>query len=204
MKNLRSLHYLKAFGYEFIDKELDFMPQSKDYEELRLKVQNCQLCPLSKRRRFCIMQNTFKHYGLMVVGDFLSTSENDSKTLLNSAEGIKLKLLLKENLGLEREDFYMSYIYKCYSQNKDDDFALKQCLPYLFDELFFINPKIILCLGKQSFYHLGFEDFTRLRGEILHFKQSLIMPSFDIKFILKNPSFEQEFIKDLTKLKAFL
>ncbi len=61
----------------------------------------------------------------------------------------------------------------------------------------------LLCLGEYTFKSLGFKDYHILKGEVFAYKNFFIMPSYDLDFIEKNPSYEKNFIQDLKKLKDF-
>ena len=52
--------------------------------------------------------------------------------------------------------------------------------------------------------NLGFDDFKRLRGELFTHLKAWVMPTFSVEFIIKNPSFELEFLNDLSKIKGLL
>ncbi|TQR34676.1 hypothetical protein DMB92_01575 [Campylobacter sp. MIT 99-7217] len=204
MSKIRGLYYLKAFGYEFIDSHLSFQNEDLDFYQLKAQIANCSLCTLSKKRKCSVLDKMKKPCKLMIVDSFISKSENDSGVILNSNKGLNLKTMLKESLFLHEEEYYMSYVLKCFSANKNDDFALKQCLPYWFNEFYLLCPKVVLILGQNSFECLGFKDFSLLRGELFSYKNSWIMSTFDLDFIAKNPSFKQDFLADLQKIKGLL
>lgn len=204
MSKIRNLHYLKSFGYEFVDKELPIQEIKSDFMELRKDISVCELCALSKKRKNALVEPFLKQSKLMVLDSFADKNEDESGILLNSRKGKKLLNLIKAVLDLKQDEIYISYVYKCFSGNKNDALALSLCLPYFWAEFRLIKPSVLLILGEDSFINLGFEDFARLRGELWTYKNSWIMPSFDIDFILKNPSYEKEFVKDLNKIKGLL
>lgn len=203
MSQIRNLYYLKAFGYEFIDKKPEFKATNKDFKHLSAQISNCALCTLSKRRKHCVM-DAFKPHKLMIIDSFISKSENDSGVLLSSSKGEKLKSSLKECLNLDPEGFYLSYLYKCFSESKSDENALKQCMPYVFEEFFLLRPKVLLILGSEAFEALGFGDFERFKGELFSYQNAWALGTYDMNFLLKNPSFEPEFKAHLKKIKALI
>lgn len=206
---IRELHYLKAMGYDFIDENLknenlknDF--SVKNFKDLQNSVKNCTLCHFSKTRRHVLMEKEQKSVKLLILASFAQKSENESGILLDSLRGENLKKILQEILGLKRENFYFSYLFKCFSYSKFDNFSLQSCLPFFWNELKLVKPKIVLCLGEYAFEGLGFKNFNALRGEIFAYEDFFIMPSFELEFIEKNPSYKKDFIDDLKKLKGFL
>lgn len=201
---IRGLHYLKAIGYDFMDENLRSDVPVKTFKELQNSVSNCTLCHFSKMRKHALIEAEQKRVKLLILGAHAQKSENESGVLLDSLRGENLRELVWEVLGLKREEFYFSYLFKCFSYSKFDDFSLQSCLPFFWDELRLIKPKIVLCLGKYAFEGLGFRDFGALRGEIFAYDDFFIMPSFELEFIERNPSHKKRFIDDLQRIKGFL
>lgn len=204
MSRIRNLHYLKSFGYEFVSKELKFQSIQSDFANLKANVKHCELCALSKKREKSLIEVEFKRAKVMIVDSFASKDESKRGILLACDKGEKLLNALKSTLGLDRSEIYMSYIYKCFCGGKNDELARQQCLPYLWREFELIKPRVLLVLGEDSFGNLGFDDFKRLRGELFTHKNAWVLPTFSVEFVLKNPSFEREFINDLNKIKGLL
>lgn len=204
MSKIRSLYYLKAIGYDFNDEFLAFKQDSSSFEELKNNVKNCTLCYFSKKRKHSLIESDFKKAKLMVLSTHASDIENKNGKVFSSTKMQNLKNYLKENLKLGEKEIYFSYLFKCFSSGKNDDFSLQSCLPFFFDEFELIKPKILLCLGEYSLKALGFENFSTLKGEIFSYKNSFILPSFELDFLERNPSYRQDFIEDLKKIKGFL
>ncbi|MCC8278084.1 uracil-DNA glycosylase family protein [Campylobacter sp. VicNov18] len=201
---LRSLYYLKAMGFDFVDTQTNHYEQIQTFEELKKNIQACTLCQLSKTRKFALMEAKMKNVKLLILDAYGQKSENESGVLLNSKKGERLKHYIHEILGLCNEDFYFSYLFKCFCNGKFDDFSLQSCLPFFWNELKLVRPSLVLCLGEDAFKGLGFRDFDVLRGEIFAYKNFFIMPNYGLDFIEKNPSYEQQFMQDLKKIKGFL
>ncbi|MBZ7935721.1 hypothetical protein H2279_03555 [Campylobacter sp. B0100352/1] len=202
---IRSLYYLKAMGYNFTDnKPHKILSKIKNFEDLRSNVQKCNLCHFSKFRRFTLMENQLKPVNLMILDTFGQKIENENGCILESKKGKTLQSYIYNILGLKKEQFYFSYLFKCFSNGKFDDFSLQSCLPFFWNEVELLQPKFILCLGEYAFNSLGFSDFNALRGEIFTHKDFFFMASFELEFIEKNPSYEKKFIEDLKKIKGFL
>ncbi|MGH2327413.1 uracil-DNA glycosylase family protein [Campylobacter taeniopygiae] len=201
---IRSLYYLKAMGYNFTDKPSNIQPKIKNFENLRSNIQKCNLCHFSKFRRFTLMENQLKPVSLMILDTFGQKIENENGCILESKKGKTLQSYIYNILGLKKEQFYFSYLFKCFSNGKFDDFSLQSCLPFFWNEVELLQPKFVLCLGEYAFNSLGFSDFNTLRGEIFTHKKFFFMASFDLEFIEKNPSYEKDFMEDLKKIKGFL
>lgn len=202
--NLRSLHYLKAMGYNFSDEKINYNIKLQDFDNLKRSIEQCNLCHFSKTRHLSLIEKQPKDVKLMIVDALASKTENESGILLDSKKGKILQNHLYNVLKLSKEEFYYSYIFKCFSNGKFDDFSLQSCLPFFWNELKLIKPKIILCLGEYVFKSLGFSNFNSLRGEIFAYNDFFIMASLELEFIEKNPSYEKIFLNDLNKIKGFL
>ncbi|HEF9617361.1 TPA: hypothetical protein SBY63_000648, partial [Campylobacter coli] len=45
---IRTLHYLKAMGYDFTDENLKLHSKIENFKDLRKNIQECTLCHFSK------------------------------------------------------------------------------------------------------------------------------------------------------------
>lgn len=201
---IRDLHYLKAIGYNFINENFENTSEIKNFESLKESVSKCTLCHFSKTRKHALIEKKAKKVKLFIIDSYAQKSENESGNLLESKKGEILKQYLYEILGLKQECFYFSYLFKCFSASKIDNFSLQSCLPFLLSELKLIQPNFILCLGEYAFKALGFEAYNTLRGEIFAYQNSFMMASFGLDFIERNPSLKKDFIEDLKKIKGYL
>lgn len=201
---IRSLHYLKAMGYNFIEKTHPKQKKINDFKSLYLNASTCTLCNFSKLRKHSLMEKKQRSVKLFILGNCAQKSENESGILLESHRGKLLQNEIKNTLRLDRDEFYFSYLFKCFSDGKNDDFSLQSCLPFFWSELELIQPKILLCLGEYVFRSLGFSNFNDIRGEIFPYKNFFILTSFSLEFLERNPSKKEHFINDLMKIKGYL
>lgn len=202
--DLRTLHYLKAFGYSYISEKKDIKCSDLNFYELSQSIGKCTLCHYSKLRKKKLYQDEIKNAKLMIYQAFIDKEENESGKLFASKEKKELLVLCKDILNLNENEIYLSYMLKCFSNFELNQNALDLCLPYFFDELRLINPSMILCLGKEAFKSLGFVDFDKYRGECLKLNEKNIIVSYDLRFLSKNPSFYADFIEDIKKIKGYL
>ncbi|RKO65201.1 hypothetical protein CKA54_01890 [Campylobacter sp. P255] len=202
--NKRSLHYLKAFGFEYFNEQRKIRHLNLSFSELNERVKNCRLCHFSKLRKYTLMEKEVKNAKILIYQAFIDKEENESGKFFASKNKQELLKLCKELLNLTENEIYFSYMFKCFSNFKFDEQAMRLCLPYFYNELDFVKTKMILCLGKEAFFGLGFKDFQRYKGQCLHFNHCLLMPSYDLNFLSKNPSFYAEFLEDIKKIKGYL
>lgn len=201
---IRTLHYLKAMGYDFVDKSNLSQKKTDSFQTLYSSVSNCTLCNFYKARKHALMEQKQKNVKLFILDTHAQKKENESGILLSGSKGELLQDYLKDTLGLVRDEFYVSYIFKCFSSGKNDDFSLQSCLPFFWNEIELIQPKILLCLGEYVFKALGFSNFNSTRGGIFTYKNFFVLASFSLEFLDRNPSQKKEFINDLMKIKGYL
>lgn len=200
----RNLHYLKAFGFEYIEEIKDIERLNLSFEQLQNAVKKCTLCNFSKLRKHSLMEKEVKKAKILIFQNYADKEENESGKLF--ASKLKQDFLhnFQEILNLKEEEIYFSYMLKCFSNFKFDENAVKFCLPYFYNELEFINPKMIFCLGEEAFLSLGFENFKVHIGQWIRFNQYFIMPYYDLNYLSKNPSLYANFIEDIKKIKGCL
>ncbi|CAM4040113.1 uracil-DNA glycosylase family protein [Campylobacter armoricus] len=200
----RKLYYLKAFGFEYIEEQIKIKNFDLNFQELREKIKNCKLCHFSKQRKNVLMEKEAKNAKILIFQSFIDKDENESGKLFASKSKQEFLRVCKEFLNLNEDDIYFSYMLKCFSNFKVEEQALKSCLPYFYNELELIKTKLILCLGKEAFNGLGFENFEKYKGQWLRFNDMLLLSTYDLNFVSKNPSFYAEFIDDIKKIKGYL
>ena len=120
-------------GFNFVDTHINSLEPMRDFEELKKLVSSCNLCQFSKTRKFSLIEPKMKNAKLLILDVFGQKSENDSGILLHSKKGEKLKYYMHQILGLHDEDFYFSYLFKCFCNGKFDDFSLQSCLPFFWN-----------------------------------------------------------------------
>ncbi|OCX42358.1 hypothetical protein A7X81_03990 [Campylobacter ornithocola] len=202
--NKRSLYYLKAFGFEYFNDQRQIKHCNLSFKELNERIRACNLCYFSKLRKHSLMEKEAKNAKILIYQAFIDKEENESGEFFASKNKQEFLRLCKELLNLKEDEIYFSYMFKCFSNFKVDDQALKLCLPYFYNELEFVKAKIILCLGQEAFVSLGFENFQKYKGQYMRYNNALLLPSYDLEFLNKNPSFYVDFIEDIKKIKGYL
>ncbi|QKG29515.1 uracil-DNA glycosylase [Campylobacter sp. RM16187] len=211
---LRQLHYLKAFGYRYINPSFGLHIKnnvSNDIKELEEQIKNCNLCELCKSRNNALVGSGRLDSKIMFISDTPSVSEDISGRFLEGSIGEKFCKVIYEILGLNKHEFYMTSIIKCkiHQNNLAINLSYELCKPYLMSQIDIISPKIIVALGENVFLNLinnleRTNSFESIRGNVLRFKNSYLMATYSPAWVLKNPSKEQALIDDLNKIKGLL
>ncbi|MBF7047700.1 hypothetical protein IY804_06410, partial [Campylobacter volucris] len=80
----RNLHYLKAFGFEYIEEIKDIERLNLSFEQLQNAVKKCTLCNFSKLRKHSLMEKEVKKAKILIFQNYADKEENESGKLFAS------------------------------------------------------------------------------------------------------------------------
>ncbi|WP_084276604.1 uracil-DNA glycosylase family protein [Nitratiruptor tergarcus] len=179
-----------------------------DLEELRKIVLSCHLCDLSKTRKNVVFGEGNPHAKLMFVGEGPGATEDETGRPFVGRAGQLLTKMIENVLEISRSDVFIANIVKCRPPNNrvPTPEEVSKCIPYLFKQIEIINPKIIVALGSTSYKHLTGDNtpISKIRGEVIQFRNRILIPTFHPSFLLRNPSKKKEAYQDLLKIKELL
>ncbi|RUM66901.1 MAG: uracil-DNA glycosylase [Sulfurospirillum sp.] len=216
LKHLQELYKLRAFGFDYYSKPKEPQVESKfdmqlpsNFTKLKDIVLNCSLCSLSKSRKNIVFGEGNENATVMFVGEGPGSVEDETGRPFVGRSGQLLSKIIETTLELKREDVYIANIVKCRPPlnrvpTKDE---AQTCLPYLLKQIELIDPKIIITLGATAYQYLSGDydsSISKIRGEIVEFKNAMLMPTFHPSFLLRNPSAKRYVFNDMKKVKALL
>jgi len=117
-----------------------------------------------------------------------------------------------ESVKLKRENVYITNVVKYRPPNNRDPKPeeIKECLPWLIEELNFIKPKVIVTLGRHAM-NIFFPKakISEVHGKVLENKNQEIkcnkfLALYHPAAALYNGSMKKTLEKDFKKLKKFL
>ena len=113
----------------------------------------------------------------------------------------KLLTQCLNNIGIQREDVFITNIVKCRPPNNRKP-LLKEInfyKPILLDEIKIVHPKVICTLGTSAIEALIDQklSITKTHGNPLLLGSITLIPTFHPAYILRNPSTKQTFINDI-------
>lgn len=114
---------------------------------------------------------------------------------------------LLEEIGLPRDEVYITNVVKCRPPNNRDPRRneIKSCNPYLKRQLEVIKPKVIATLGNHATKSLiGKNGITKLHGKEFDWNEKKLIPLYHPAAGLYNPNLKKKMIKDMKKLTKFL
>lgn len=211
---LENLYRLKSLGFNYVDPispnksqdQTSSLPNS--YETLAQTIRGCHLCDLSKSRSQSMVGQGTLHPKIVFLDAFVSSAEDESNGYYTGRSGVMLRDMIEKVLGLSVDDVYITHAVKCkpFGFQQPSPSECSSCSPFLHKQLEILSPKIIVPLGCDAYELLTHDtsDFDRLRGQKIPFGNSHIIPLFHPTFLLRNPSFKKETMRDLQTIKEAL
>ena len=144
---------------------------------------------------------------LMFVGEAPGRDEDLQGEPFVGRSGQKLTQII-EAIGLKREDVYIANVIKCRppdNRNPEPD-EVATCEPFLFRQVDFIKPKVIVALGTFAARSLLKTDapISRLRGRVYDYRGAKLIPTFHPAYLLRNPGCRRDVWEDMKKARALL
>jgi DNA polymerase len=158
-------------------------------EELAASVAACTRCPLAGGRIQTVFSRGRPDADLMFVGEAPGAEEDKQGLPFVGRSGQLLDRLVAEEIGLDRDDFYVANVAKCRPPNnrdpKPDEIAA--CRPYLEEQVRLVGPKVVVTLGRFAAQVLldTSEGITTLRGREYPFGAAVLVPTFHPAAVLR-------------------
>jgi DNA polymerase len=209
---LQNLYRLKALGFEYSDSFLinqkSFNKKSNNLDELTKDISTCHLCDLSKSRSQSMSGYGNTNADLMIIDYTVSLTEDSSNKYYCGRSGEMLKNMIENVLSLKIEDIYFTHAIKCkpLNSNLPSNSEWDSCKDYLFSQIEFIKPKIIVTLGKEAYAKVTSENenFQNVRGHVIDFKSYKLIPIYHPNHLLRNPDDKKIAYNDLKTIKSYL
>ena len=209
---LQNLYRLKSIGFHYINSFS--INEKRDYHKplsldaLLNDISNCYLCDLSKSRLQSMSGYGDRDATLMIIDFSVTESQDRDKNYYSGRSGELLKNMLEKTLNLKVNNIYYTHTVKCKPLNSNipSSSEWNSCKNYLFSQIEFIKPKIILTLGEEVYRSITSdkEIFEKIRGHIIDFKEYKLIPIYHPKYLLRNPELQKTTLNDLKKIKSYL
>ena len=173
---------------------------ANDLETLKTVVSACNRCPLSSSRTNTVFGEGNHNARLMFIGEGPGADEDASGRPFVGRAGQLLTKMINA-MGLTRDDVYIANIVKCRppgNRNPSPEEAAA-CIDYLKEQIKFIKPEFIVCLGSVAVTYLFGESvkITQVRGTWRDFEGCKVMLSYHPAFLLRSPDRKKEAWIDL-------
>ena len=178
------------------------MVNQEKFQILQNECSTCVKCSLSTTRKNVVFGRGNPNSKLFVVGEGPGQQEDEQGLAFVGRAGKMLDSVFL-SVGIDTiEDCYISNIVKCRPPNNRKPLAneVKECLPWLNEQIELIKPKVIVLAGStavQSYLDI-YEPISKLRGEWIVRDDIKYMPIFHPSYLLRNPSKEKGKPKWLT------
>lgn len=148
---------------------------------------------------------------IVFIGEAPGKSEDEQGRPFVGAAGKFLAEML-ENIGLKREDIYITNIVKYRPPNNRDPLPEEKdaCREWLVEELNFIKPKLIIFLGRHSMNDFfPAEKISRAHGKLLirkfnHINTKYFLPLYHPAAALYNGGMRETLMEDFQKIPKIL
>ena len=208
---LQNLYRLKAIGFEYVDhfniNEKINYEQPKNMLEIATNVFSCHLCDLSKSRTQSMHGFGNDNADLMIIDFSVSQSQDSANSYYVGRSGETLKNMIEKVLELNVNDIFLTHCVKCkpLNSNQPSLSEINSCKNYLYSQIEFIKPKVIVTLGNASYNALtGDDSFENARGHVIDFKEYKVVPIYHPQHLLRNPELKKITLKDLKIIKSRL
>lgn len=176
-------------------------------EAIREDLGDCHRCKLHEHRRTIVFGEGNPEAKLVFVGEGPGAEEDATGRPFVGRAGQLLDKIIAA-IGLKREDVYIANIVKCRppGNRTPEREEVETCEQFLFRQLAFIRPDVIVALGSPAFQCLlrTREPITRARGEWREWNGIKVMPTFHPAFLLRSPDKKREVWEDMKKVRDYL
>jgi DNA polymerase len=182
-------------------------PSDASLEAIRENIGDCRRCKLHEHRKTIVFGEGNPNAKLVFIGEGPGAEEDATGRPFVGRAGQLLDKIIAA-IGLKREDVYIANIVKCRppgNRTPERD-EVEMCEQFLFRQLAFIKPRVIVALGSPAFQCLmrTREPISRARGEWRDLNGVRLMPTFHPAFLLRSPDKKREVWDDMKKVRDYL
>src|SRR5450631_2436405 len=173
-----------------------------DWPELKSRVAACTRCALCGTRTQTVFGVGSQQAEWLVVGEAPGAEEDRQGEPFVGRAGQLLNSMLRA-IGLAREQVYIANVLKCRPPGNRDPSASEcaSCLPYLERQIEFLNPRIMLAVGRIAAQNLLHVDapLARLRQQEHRFGKSRVplVVTYHPAYLLRSPADKRKAWEDL-------
>ena len=154
-----------------------------DLAELAAACKDCTKCPLASTRTQVVFGRGDPDADLVFVGEAPGAEEDAQGLPFVGRSGQLLDRLVLEELGLERDEFFVMNTLMCRPPNNRDPLPeeLDACRPWFDAKLAALKPKVIVSLGNFASKQLldTKVGITKLRGQTYDWRPGIaLVPTF--------------------------
>ena len=190
--------------FPIIPPPSDPVPPEQHFAALKLireEIGDCTRCKLCQGRNKLVFGDGDPNAKLMFVGEGPGADE-DAQGLPFVGRGGQLLNNMIGAMGLKREEVYIANVVKCrppQNRTPEPDEA-NTCVPFLFQQIDVVRPKIIVALGQTAVTYLTGErkPLSAWRGNTHPFRNGAkLIVTYHPAFLLRDPNQKKHAWADL-------
>ena len=167
----------------------------------------CTRCALSTSRQRVVIGSGPDHPRLMVIGEAPGRAEDEGGAPFIGRSGQLLFGLLEEEVGLRREQCFVTNVVKCRPPENRDPLPgeISACNDYLDRQIATLKPQVIVTLGRISMAKFfGGEKISAIHGRPRKFDSYICVPMFHPAAALRTESYKVALREDFKKIPLVL
>ena len=176
-------------------------------DEIAAQVRGCERCPLHETRNNAVPGAGPGDARIMFVGEGPGRDEDQQGEPFVGRAGKVLTVLLR-NIGLAREDVFITNIVKCRPPENRDPHPdeVTACREYLDGQIAFINPRLICTLGRPALQTLvdPTAAVMKVNGTIMEREGLMFVPLIHPAAGLHNENMKQPIMDGFKSLGKIL
>jgi len=179
------------------------------WKTLQKAVSHCTRCPLHATRTNTVFGVGDHKAEVLVIGEAPGANEDKQGEPFVGRAG-KLLDAMFQVVGLDRTKIYISNILKCRTPSNRDPLPeeVAQCTPYLKQQIAFLQPKLIVAVGRIAAHFLLDTKVTlgKLRGTLHQYSEQKIplIVTYHPAYLLRSPSAKQKSYEDILFIQKTL
>jgi DNA polymerase len=176
-------------------------------EDIRNDLGECRRCRLHEQRTNIVFGEGNPEADLVFVGEGPGADEDRTGRPFVGKAGKLLDKII-EAMGMKRGEVYIANVVKCRppdNRTPERDEA-GTCGPFLFRQLGFIRPKVIVALGAPALQCLtgSREGITKVRGHWQEWHGIKVMPTYHPAYLLRVPDKKKETWEDMKRVRDYI
>ena len=167
---------------------------------MKAAVASCTKCVLAKERTQTVFGVGDPDARLMFIGEGPGADEDRLGEPFVGKAGQLLDKII-EAMGIRRADVYIANVVKCRPPgNRVPQFEeVKECLPYLLEQIDVIRPELLVALGATAARALleTTSSMGSLRGKFYEFRGTPLLCTYHPAYLLRNPADKRKVWEDM-------
>ncbi len=176
-----------------------------NWDKLKSECLGCLACGLSETRQNVVFGVGDEHADIMFIGEAPGAKEDERGEPFVGRAGKLLDSML-EMIDLDRSKVYIANMVKCRPPNNRDPLDTEQaaCSQWLKAQIEYINPKVIVCLGRIAAMRFIRADYkiSKEHGQWHEIDGRSVTALFHPAALLRDPRKRPETFEDLKSIQA--